>query len=337
MHPLNGPGAPSSGNRQSSMPPPEKKHPPSDTQPLSPDQRTTLERLIMRIMSISPLKSVELWAGIRHEVGVNGDAELLAIHFPTAEKYLNQRLAQEQKTHAERQLQQQLTDLLTIGNNRQAVSDFIRQQFGHTVLSSLNAEQLREVLTMLQNGQMEIPLPQQNTVTNRSLLPAEHQALNQQIARLVAVTGDSPARLWDDVLNIAQVPEGAPIPVLFFPVLTQYLQASIMLRQQATPTLEQFITTLKQPADAAEQHLLAKYCREHYNIQPLSPLSHTQVQDLLHVLFRHRASHLVTQGETEPPELWWHSLPPILQPFAQRPLFCTCLLVLLALLLWFLL
>jgi len=331
------PGAPLAGSCQTITPPPNQSRPPAVEQPLSPAQRTTLERLIVKIMSLSTLKSAELWAGLRHEVGVANDTELLACHFPAAEQYLNLRLAQVQETHATRQLQQQLTDLLPTGNNRQAVSDFIRQQFGHTVLSSLDTEQLRQVLTMLQNGKMTIPQPQQNTVTDRSLLPAEHQALNQQIARLAAITGEPSAKLWTSLLNIAQLHSGAPIPVRFFPLLTQYLQASLTLSQHTNPTLNQFTAALKQPPDDTEQQLLEKHCQAHYGTQPHALLSTTQVQDLLHILFQHRASHLVTHGETVPPALWWNTLPPILQPFARRPVLSTCLLILVVLLLWSLL
>ncbi|MDI8083637.1 2Fe-2S iron-sulfur cluster-binding protein, partial [Salmonella enterica subsp. enterica serovar Kentucky] len=41
-----------------------------------------------------------------------------------------QRLGVAQQNHANRQVLSQLTELLGVGNNRQAVSDFIRQQYG---------------------------------------------------------------------------------------------------------------------------------------------------------------------------------------------------------------
>lgn len=157
MQPLSGPGTPLPGDRPAIDTQSATVRPGAGDRPLTPAQRTTLERLIVKIISLSSLKSAELWAGLRHEIGVKNDAGLQARHFPQAEQFLNIRLAQVQDSHATRQLLQQLSDLLPTGNNRQAVSDFIRQQFGHTVLSSLNPDQLRQVLTMLQNGQMAIP------------------------------------------------------------------------------------------------------------------------------------------------------------------------------------
>lgn len=334
MQPLSGPGAPSPGDRPTIAPLSDTPRSASGDQPLSPAQRTTLERLIVKIMSLSSLKSVELWAGLRHEVGVKNDAGLLARHFPLAEQFLNTRLAQVQNTHATRQLQQQLTELLPAGNNRQAVSDFIRQQFGQTVLSSLNPDQLRQVLTMLQNGQMTIPQPQQNRVTDRSLLPAEHQALNLQIARLAAATGESPVKLWAALMKVVNLHSGDPIPSRFFPLLTQYLQASHTLSQHGSPTLSQLIAALKQPPDAAELRLLEVHCQQRFNAQPLTLLSTAQVQDLLNALFKHRAAQL-RAGEEVTPQPLWSTLPPLLQPFSRRPVFTAfSLLLLVVLLLW---
>lgn len=334
MQPLSGPGASSPDNRHMPDETSDNAHSVTDDRPMSPAQRTTLERLIVKIMSLSSLKSAELWAGLRHEVGVTNDAGLLARHFQAAEEFLNLRLIQVQDTHAMRQLQQQLTDMLPTGNNRQAVSDFIRQQFGLTVLSSLNIEQLRQVLTMLQNGQMVIPPPQQSPGTARSLLPAEHQSLNLLVVRQAAATGESPVKIWAALLKVVNLHSGDPIPSRFFSLLTQYLQASHTVSQQASPTLNQLITALKQPADAAEQQLLETHCRQRLNVQPQLPLSPVQAQDLLDILFRHRAARLLEENDSNP-QPRWSTVPPMLQPFTRRPVFTVfALLVLAALLVW---
>ncbi len=244
MQPLSGPGAPM-GDRSAVTPSTGAPRP--GEQPLSPAQRTTLERLIVRIMSFSTLKAPELWAGVQREVGLKSEAELQSRHFPAAEQYLNSRLTQAKNGRATRQLLTQLTDLLPQGNNRQAVSDFIRQQFGQTVLSSLSQDQLRQVLTMLQNGQMAIPQPQQSRVTDRTLLPAEHQTLNQQIALLAAATGEPTGKIWASALNLTNLTSGDPIPSRHFPLLTQYLQVRQTLSQHSAPTLQVLEASLKQP------------------------------------------------------------------------------------------
>ncbi len=145
----------------------------TDDSPLTLAQRTTLEKLVVQISTLSGAKPAEVWATVRAELGTKNNAELLASQFPAAEQSLQNRLTTVQGSQDTRQLLQQLTSLLSQGNNRQAVSDFIRQQFGHTVLSSLTPSQLKLVVTLLQNGQ----LPQAATLlsTGGNTLPAVWQ------------------------------------------------------------------------------------------------------------------------------------------------------------------
>ncbi|QUG74941.1 flagella biosynthesis regulator Flk [Erwinia sp. E602] len=315
MQPLSGPGAPLPADRPAIDAPGGTPRVLAGDQPLTPAQRTTLERLIVKIMALSTLKAPELWAGLRHEVGVKNDAGLLARHFPQAEQFLNTRLSQVQDGHATRQLLQQLTDRLPTGNNRQAVSDFIRQQFGHTVLSSLNPDQLRQVLTMLQNGQMAIPQPQQTPPTGRTLLPAEQQTLNQQVTRLAATTGEQPVKLWALVLKVVNLHSGDPIPARVFPLLTQYLHASQTLNQQPAPTLHQLTAVLKQPPDSGEQRMLEEYSQQRFGTPPQSVLTPAQVQDLLNLLFSRRASALqelpLAASQIHPQPLTGSAPPPL--------------------------
>ena len=343
MQPLTGPGAPQ-GDRITVPGQPPRGGLPGE-QPLSPTQRTTLERLVVRIMSLSALKAPELWAGLRREVGVKNDAELQSRHFPAAENFLNGRLSQVQNNHATRQLLQQLTELLPQGNNRQAVSDFIRQQFGHTVLSSLSQDQLRQVLIMLQNGQMTIPQPQLNRNSDRSLLPAEHQTLNQQVVKLAAATGESSSSVWAAALKLVSLKSGDPIPSRHFPLLTQYLQVRQTLSQQHAPTLQMLETALKHPLDRAEQQMLEDYSQQRFQATPQTVLTTAQAQDLLNLLFSRRAEHITESdglraaSEINPQPIYnplipW--LPAPLQPLAGRPALAALLLLLAIGLLWLL-
>lgn len=343
MQPLSGPGAPM-GDRSAVTPSTGAPRPgatPGD-QPLSPAQRTTLERLIVRIMSFSTLKAPELWAGVQREVGVKSEAELHSRHFPAAEQYLNNRLTQAENGRATRQLLTQLTDLLPQGNNRQAVSDFIRQQFGQTVLSSLSQDQLRQVLTMLQNGQMAIPQPQQSRTTDRTMLPAEHQTLNQQIARLAAATGESTGKIWASALKLVNLTSGDPIPSRHFPLLTQYLQVRQTLSQHSAPTLQILEVSLKQPLDRSERQQLEDYSLQRFQATPQTILTPAQTQDLLNQLFARRAEKNQEQpladSALRPQPIWAPFIAALPQPLAQRPLLGVAVaLMVVALLLWLLL
>ena len=93
-----------------------------------------------KVTSLTQQQRAELWAGIRHDIGLSGDSPLLSRHFPAAEHNLAQRLLAAQKSHSARQLLAQLGEYLRLGNNRQAVTDYIRHNFGQTPLNQLGHE-----------------------------------------------------------------------------------------------------------------------------------------------------------------------------------------------------
>ncbi|CAI0703611.1 flagella biosynthesis regulator Flk [Serratia ficaria] len=293
MQPLSGPGAPIASDR----PPNPAKTTTTDDQPLSPAQRTTLEKLIVKIMALSPAKSAEIWASLRHDLGADNSSELQARHFQPAEQLLRNRLTAAQQNHASRQLLQQLTELLPQGNNRQAVSDFIRQRFGHTVLSQLSHPQLQQVLNLLQTGGLTIPQPQQTATSDRPLLPAEHQSLQQQVTKLSAATGESPAKIWQTLFDLAGVKTNDPLPARHFQLLNQFLQVKVALSTQTAPTLSNLLASLKQPADRQEQQQLSDYCQARFNCGAGVPLTHPQINDAIHQLFARR---LDKAGQAQP-------------------------------------
>ena len=53
-------------------------------QPLSTQQRTVLERLITRLIALTSQQNAEVWAGVKHDLGVRNDAPLQSRHFPAA-------------------------------------------------------------------------------------------------------------------------------------------------------------------------------------------------------------------------------------------------------------
>jgi hypothetical protein len=278
-------------------------------QPLSTQQRTVLERLITRLISLTQQQSAEVWAGMKHDLGVKNDTPLLSRHFPAAEQNLSQRLGVAQQNHANRQVLSQLTELLSQGNNRQAVSDFIRQQYGQTALSQLKPEQLKNVLTLLQQGQLSIPQPQQRPATDRPLLPAEHNTLNQLVTKLAAATGESGKLIWQSMLELSGVKSGELIPAKHFNHLATWLQARQTLSLQHAPTLQSLQAALKQPLEADELASLKEYAQQNGQIQPQTVLTSAQVQDLLNQIFLRRVER---DRESNDPR----HIQPIYSPFA---------------------
>jgi hypothetical protein len=202
---------------------------------------------------------------------------------------------------------QQLSELLAQGNNRQAVSDYIRQQFGQTALSQLTPEQLKSVLTLLQNNQLAIPQPQQRQATDRPLLPAEHNSLNKQVAKLTAATGESGKLIWQSMLELSGVKTGELIPAKHFTLLTTWLQARQTLSQQNAPTLHTIQAALKQPLEPAEWQEMTDYSQQRFQATPQTLLSAAQVQDILNQVFLKRA-------QRQPAALETHHIQPIASP-----------------------
>lgn len=257
-------------------------------QPLSTRQRTVLERLIVRLVVLTSQQNAEVWSGVKHDLGLKNDAPLLSRHFPAAEQSLNLRLNNAQKNFESRQILAQLNGLLGQGNNRQAVSDFIRQHYGQTALNQLTPVQLKSVLELLLSNQMAIPQPQQRPGTSRPLLPAEHNTLNQLVIKLAAATGESSKLIWQSMLEISGVKTGQLIPASHFNQLVNWLQARQTLSAHKMPTPELIQMVLKQPLDAGECSALYDYALQRWQATPQTALSQAQVQDLLNQVFFRR-------------------------------------------------
>lgn len=125
------------------------------TQPVTVSQLRILNQLVSQLSVLTGQTESAHWRLLRHDLGVMDDAPLLARHFPAAEQNLNQRLMLPAQTSSHQQLLNQLSEVIGKNDHRQAVSDYLLRQFGHSSLSQLTQEQLRHLLTMLQNGQLK--------------------------------------------------------------------------------------------------------------------------------------------------------------------------------------
>ncbi|MCH5051006.1 flagella biosynthesis regulator Flk [Pectobacterium aquaticum] len=251
MQPVSGPGAPLPGER--SVTPTTTSSTSTSSanaagssangdRPLTLAQRTTLENLVLKVAALTTSKAAEVWTTVKQGLGLAENNELLSRHYQPAEQILQTRLTQAQDSGGRQQLLQRLTDMLSQGNNRQAVSNFIQQQFGSTTLSALTKTQLQQVVTLLQNGQ----IPQSTASTtasqtaqaanspDRPLSPAEQRGLNQLVTRLATMTGEQPARVLNNLMMMQNLSLGDAIPLKHLPLITQFLQAQVELQQTQT-------------------------------------------------------------------------------------------------------
>lgn len=272
MQPVSGPGAPLPGERAVGTTPSSASAPANadgGDPPLTPAQRTTLENLIVKIATLSTLKAADIWNGVKQGLGLTESAELRSRHYQPAEQLLQTRLTevQRQDNTGRQQLMQRLTAMLPEGDNRQTVSDFIRRQFGHTFLGSLNNTQLQQVVTLLQNGRVppstaNAAAIQQTSASNsaeRPLLPAEQNSLNQLVIRLAAQTAEQPAKIWASLMTMQNLNAGDAIPVKNLPLLTQFLHALSSLQQTQTQlhAAQQTTPTASAANDSASAGLAA--------------------------------------------------------------------------------
>lgn len=246
MQPVSGPGAPLPGERAvtptttSSTSSSNVAGSTSDDRPLTLAQRTTLENLVIKVAALTTSKAAEVWTTVKQGLGLAENNELQSRHYQPAEQILQTRLTQAQDNSGRQPLLQRLTDMLSQGNNRQAVSDFIRQQFGSTTLSALSKTQLQQVVTLLQNGQIPqstAPAPQATQAPNspeRPLSPVEQRSLNQLVTRLATMTGEQPARVLSNLMTMQNLTHGDAIPFKHLPLITQFLQAQVELQQTQT-------------------------------------------------------------------------------------------------------
>lgn len=297
MQPVSSPGTPTPGDRPPESPTSAIASSSSNTaavnSPLSFTQRATLDTLVVKLQALTSLSNNAIWTTLRQDIGLAPNQTLLGQHFTAAEQSLQNQLvqAQTQQSSALHPLLQRLTDLLPQGNNSQRVTQFLRQEFGHTGLKALTQPQLQRVLTMLQTPPDAAPLNAasgrspalattlvQNALTNvstnaattallqRPLSSVEQNSLNQMVVRLSALLGEPTEKIWTSLTAMQHQPPGTPIPARHLPLLMQYLQTQTDLhhllttgngRSDAPATLATTTTATTAAGNAAQPPMTA--------------------------------------------------------------------------------
>lgn len=265
MQPVSSPGTPTPGERPSasttSAITSASSNAATANSPLSFTQRATLDTLIVKLQALTSLSNNAIWTTLRQDIGLAPNQTLLGQHFTAAEQSLQNQLvqAQVQQNTARHPLLQRLTDLLPQGNNSQRVTQFMRQEFGHTELKTLTQPQLQRVLTLLQTPPdaavanaspgktpMLATTLVQNALTNvatnaattallqRPLSNIEQHSLNQMVVRLSALLGEPTDKIWTTLTAMQHQPPGSPISARHLPLLVQYLQTQTDLHHLLT-------------------------------------------------------------------------------------------------------
>ncbi|PPS58817.1 hypothetical protein CRX72_23715 [Pantoea sp. BRM17] len=186
-------------------------------------------------------------------------------HFPLLTQYLQVRQTLGQHSAPTLQLLESSLKQPLNRDEQLLLQDYSQQR---TVLSALSQDQLRQVLTMLQNGQMAIPQPQQSRSTDRTLLPAEQQALNQQVTRLAATTGESPVKL---LIHEVGVKSDADFQSRHFPAAEQHLNRRLSQVQDSHATRQLLQQLQDKLPQGNNRQAVSDFIRQQFN--PMQPLS----------------------------------------------------------------
>lgn len=162
---------------------------------LTSTQQATLGAIVDRISLLSYQSAADTWGELHRELGINSEEELLAGYFPTAEKYLNQRLKTALAETGNRFLLQQVINLSSEGDNQSFINRYIKQQFDATSLKALNQDQLRNILLILQERQVRRLTPLDSPVTLRENGTVQTQPANQPIAKLTDISYEQLAKV----------------------------------------------------------------------------------------------------------------------------------------------
>ena len=144
---------------------------------------------------------------------------------------------------------------------------------------------------MLQNGQMAIPQPQQTRTTDRTLLPAEQQALNQQVTPCRRHR-ESPVKVLADTLKLVNL-RGSLAPPVEPAQRADAAAAGKLAQTAAEPRRAAYAGGLQPAALPAT---------------PQTLLTPAQSQDLLMLLFSRRAERNsetpLADSELRPQPIW---------------------------------
>lgn len=276
-------------------------------QPLSGEQRVVLEKLMMQLGSLTKRQYIEILAEIKLGIGIKNDAPLLSRHFAAAEKLIIHKLQVAGQNRGNFQLLSQLTGLMEQGRNRAIIRDFIRAEYGYTALSQLSENQIKTVLTLLQQESRPITSDDNRVMSQLYLTKSEINLLRQSVTALVNITEDTEEKIWQSLLKFSGSQRAELISSGMFDHLSAWLHTRSILAGKELLTLHILQSVLKQTLKTNEFTILKDYVLDTYKIQAQTVLTAVQVQEIINYIFRRRINNDVYSIEP-------HNIQPIYNP-----------------------
>lgn len=238
-----------------------------DERALPASQRQILEQLVRQLSKLTSQSPDDIWNMVKEHLGLSRNMSLSIQHYSMAEFFLQQRIqvANQGGNHS---LLEQIMNKLNQGNNREMVLNFMRMTFGHSALSLLNEDELKQVLAQLPNLKSSPTALQPSGTEQSGTQAANSQTPNSNNAANAATPPlpNSPA---------LQTPNSAtPTPLSYAEQPLPSGQQQII--QQLLDNLSQ---QLKQPIALIQQQL--SQILKHSADQPLQNQHFTTARDFL--------------------------------------------------------
>lgn len=198
---------------------------------------------------------------------------------------------------------QVLSEVLNQDDNRTRVSQYLQQEFGHTLIHLLTPAQQRTLVSLLLSGQLAGHHPAVQADGQLVLSPSELKTLNQLVVHLASRSQQPLAQLWQTILGLIQVPIPQQIPARYFAPLTDWLLIQQNLTQQNTSTLHQLQQTLAQTSQAGQWQQIISYAMQQWQATEHTVLNESQWQELSRFMLQihlKQASHGLQSQHIQP-------------------------------------
>lgn len=284
-------------------------------QPLSGEQRIVLEKLMMQLELLTKKQHIDILSEIKQGIGIKNEAPLLSRHFSAAEQLIIHKLQVSGPNRSNFQLLSQLTGLMEQGRNSVILRDFIRAEYGYTALSQLSEDQIKTVLTLLQQEPRPATSDDNRIIGQLYLTKSEINLLRQSVTILANLTEDNEEKIWQSLLKFSGSPRAELISSGMFNHLSAWLHTRSILAGQESLTLQILQSVLKQTLKINEFTILKDYALDTYKIQTQTILTAVQVQEIINYIFRRRIDNDVYSVEPQSIQPIYNPVIPVVRLF----------------------
>lgn len=278
-----------------------------DDRGLAPSQKNLIDKLIRQLNTLTGQSTDEIWLLLREHLGLAKTMSLTLHHFSAAEFFLQQKIQYAQQGGSQNLLEKIMAQL-SQGNNKEKIMAFMRSTFGHTALSLLNENELKQVLAQLPSalsGDKNASTSSKEsttasalgntsslTPTNFATIPmpqAQLKVINQLIYNLSQLLNIPIATIKEQLHKLLNHPVESPLLNQHFKMASEFLQTRILVAQDEYHPLKNLLNLI-QPLSKNEQQFIQQYALANFNLSMTGILTINQADKIVIELFTKRAT-----------------------------------------------